>query len=77
MNGELTVRLQVPAEVAEATLNSIHPEIESDLHERSSVELKYEGQELVLHIKAKDLHAMRAAANTYVRWLDMCTKLTQ
>jgi tRNA threonylcarbamoyladenosine modification (KEOPS) complex Pcc1 subunit len=73
---ELVVRLQIPQEAAEACLNSIKPEVESDIHERSSVELKYDG-ELILRITAGDLHALRAAANTYIRWLDMCLKLVK
>ena len=74
---ELTVRLQAPGEVAAATLESIKPEINAEIHGRSTVDLRYEGGELILHVSAKDLHAMRAAANTYIRWLDMCAKLTE
>jgi|WetSurMetagenome_2_1015567.scaffolds.fasta_scaffold1143347_3 tRNA threonylcarbamoyladenosine modification (KEOPS) complex Pcc1 subunit len=76
MMSDLTVSVKLSDEAANACLNSIIPEIESDLHERTTVELRHDGQQLVLHITAKDLHAMRAAANTYIRWLDMCVKLT-
>ena len=72
---ELVVRLPAGREAAEACLNSIRSEIDSTAYDRSSVDLVYDG-ELVLHIKARDLHALRAAANTYLRWLDMCLKLT-
>ncbi len=73
----LTVRVKVPVEAAEAVLQSIKPEAESDAYQRSEVSLSYEDCEIVLNAKAGDLHAMRAAANTYIRWLDMCLKLTE
>ena len=71
---ELKVRLPVSGGKAEAVLASIKPEIDSELHDRSKVQLNYD-KELILHITAKDLSAMRAAANTYIRWLDMSLKL--
>ena len=73
---ELTVRLQVSEAAAKACLGSILPEIGSDLHERTTIKLAYE-RELILSITATDLHAMRAASNTYIRWLDMCVKLAK
>jgi len=73
---ELTVNLKVSKESADAILRSIRPEIEADIHERTHISLAYDG-ELILTITAKDLHAMRAAANTYIRWLDMCMKLVK
>lgn len=73
---ELTVRIRVPREAGAAILDSIKPELDLDTHGRSAVELTYD-RELTLHITAKDLHALRAATNTYLRWLDMCLKLTK
>jgi len=71
---ELVVRLQVPREAAEACLESIKPELGFGVRERSSAELSYDG-ELMLRVRARDIHALRAAVNTYLRWLDMCLKL--
>ena len=73
---EFILRLRVSPHVARACLEAIKPEIDSDIHGRSKVELKYDN-ELILTILASDLHAMRAAVNTYVRWLDMCLKLVK
>jgi len=73
---ELVVRVQAPDRQAEACLKSLGPELDSAVYERSSAELSYDG-ELVLRIKARDIHALRAAANTYLRWLDMCLKLAE
>ncbi len=71
----LTVEVEADKKRAETILASILPEIEADIHERSSVGISYDGR-IRLTITAKDLTAMRAAANTYVRWLDMCMKIT-
>jgi tRNA threonylcarbamoyladenosine modification (KEOPS) complex Pcc1 subunit len=73
---ELTVSVQVPEETAKAILKSILPEIDSDGYGRSKVELTY-NKELILKISSPDLHALRAAANTYLRWLGMCVKLAE
>jgi tRNA threonylcarbamoyladenosine modification (KEOPS) complex Pcc1 subunit len=73
---EITVSIKVQSDAARTVLNSIRPEIESDEYGRSKVELSYE-KELILKITSPDLHAMRAAANTYLRWLDMCLKLAK
>jgi len=74
---EFVLRLRVTQEAANACLRSILPEIESDIHGRSTCELKIVEGGLVLRITATDLHAMRAAVNTYVRALDMCLKLAK
>jgi tRNA threonylcarbamoyladenosine modification (KEOPS) complex Pcc1 subunit len=73
---ELTVTLDVQKDVASSILKSMRPEIDSDIHGRSSISLAYDTA-LVLHISSQDLHALRAAANTYIRWLDMCVKLAK
>ena len=72
---ELLVTLELPKETAETCIKSIRPEAENDIHERSQVELHYGGGLLVLRITATDLTAMRAALNTYLRWIIMCAGL--
>jgi len=74
VRNHLTVRLNVPENVAKTVVSSILPEIDSDSYGRSDVRLSYDGA-LILDISSPDLHALRAAANTYLRWLDMCLKL--
>jgi|GEM_PF-1265289 len=70
----LTVEIDAGEEKARAVISAIHCELESDTHERSTVKIDYDGK-LVLSIEAADLAAMRAAANTYLRFVDMCMKL--
>ena len=60
---------------AKACLSAVEKEIESDGHVRSKVTLDY-GEKLILKIEAVDLHALRAALNSYLRLIDMCLKLT-
>ncbi|MBU0762703.1 MAG: hypothetical protein KKD39_06725 [Candidatus Altiarchaeota archaeon] len=74
---QLILEVEADPRKADAVLKSIKPEIEEDIHTRSSIDLKYESGKLILEINAKDLTAMRAAANTYIRWLDMCMKITE
>ena len=72
---ELLVTLELPKETAETCIKAIALEVENDVHERSKVDLKYGSGILVLLIKAKDLTSMRAALNTYLRWIIMCSNL--
>lgn len=72
---ELTLTFEADKKTSNTILSSILPEIESDIHERSTIELMSSDADITLRITASDLHAMRAAANTYIRWLDMCVKL--
>lgn len=51
--------------------------LESDgtSHERSKTKVKPEGDRLEIRIEAPDLHALRAAVNTYLNWVMMCDRL--
>lgn len=55
--------------------------LEAKTHEmpRSSVSIFYSKKDEILRIiiKSKDLSAMRAAMNTYLRWLILCCKLIE
>ncbi|MDD5111063.1 MAG: KEOPS complex subunit Pcc1 [Candidatus Altiarchaeota archaeon] len=46
-------------------------------HERSKTTVSAEGEFLILRISAPDLHALRAAVNTYVKWIAMCGQLSE
>lgn len=72
---ELRIMLEIPAEIAEVCCRSIGIEAESEALSRSKVDLKYDGDYLKLDITARDLGAMRAALNTYLRWIIMCHDL--
>ncbi len=74
---ELSVRLYIPAEAAKVCCQSVGLEAQSEALTRSKVELSCEKDCLLLHITASDLSAMRAAVNTYLRWIIMCCDLTE
>jgi tRNA threonylcarbamoyladenosine modification (KEOPS) complex Pcc1 subunit len=74
---ELTVEAEAKSEVHDAILASIQTEIDEDTHKRSKIKIKSEKDKIILQITAKDLTALRAAANTYLRYLDMALKLAR
>lgn len=71
---ELIIKLEIPKTIADASCKSIGIETNHVLN-RSSVDLNYEDDFLGIRIKANDLHALRAALNTYLRWIIMCYDL--
>lgn len=71
----LEVRLELPAKAAETCRRSIEIEAGNASIERSTVEITSDGGVLRLIIKAHDLVALRAAMNTYLRWVGMCSDL--
>jgi KEOPS complex subunit Pcc1 len=66
-----TVRIKLPSRRhLETVLNSLRPELKSPTTLRSSATLKKEGLFLVLKLDAKDTVALRAALNSYLRWIN-------
>lgn len=56
-------------------MQALKPEIESSSTNRSNVSMCAEGQSLVLHFKATDTSALRAAMNSYLRLVGVAVKL--
>ena len=56
-------------------VNSLEPE-STVQKERSETTVTAEGNKLRLRIEAQDLSALRAAVNTYFKWLVMCDELS-
>lgn len=54
---------------AEVVLKSLEVEINSSPSERSSTQLKQVNKTLVLDINATDTTSLRAALNSYLRWI--------
>ena len=74
---ELSILLTVPGEIAQVCCRSVGLEARSEALSRSKVELSCEDDSLRLNIFAQDLGSMRAAVNTYLRWVIMCCDLTE
>jgi tRNA threonylcarbamoyladenosine modification (KEOPS) complex Pcc1 subunit len=73
------IHVMVPEEVVEAVLNALSPEVESPSSERSSTDVRRGVDGIVISTEASDTTAMRAAVNSYLRWvqgiLDMLSKI--
>jgi len=72
---ELKLTYEVTPEKAQAIVESIQPEIDAEKYDRSTTTLTQKDGVINLEIEAKDLTALRAAINTHVRFLAMCTKI--
>jgi tRNA threonylcarbamoyladenosine modification (KEOPS) complex Pcc1 subunit len=71
MNAKADVRLQFSSEKQiKALIDALTPEIKKHIGTRSQVALTRDTQFLVLSVKAKDTAALRAALNTYLRWIN-------
>jgi len=73
----LKVEITVPKEIADACVSAVKPETDSEALTRSKIDLEETNGGLRLAIYASDLHALRAAANTYLRWIIMAAELAR
>ena len=73
------IHVMVPEEVVEAVLDALGPEVESPSSERSSTDVRRGVDGIDISTEASDTTAMRAAVNSYLRWiqgiLDMISKI--
>lgn len=72
---ELKIRLDIPTEIAKICCESIGIETKSSALSRSKIDLGHGKDCLKIDINSQDLSAMRAALNTYLRWVIMCCDL--
>ncbi len=72
---EITVKIDLPsARVADTVYKSILPETLQNATFRSRTFLSRKGRVLELTIKAKDIVALRAASNSFLRFLSVALK---
>jgi tRNA threonylcarbamoyladenosine modification (KEOPS) complex Pcc1 subunit len=64
------VSLQLSPEVAAIVEESLIPEAEHPISQRSNVEIKAEKERLMISMEASDVTALRAAFNSYLRWVE-------
>ena len=72
---ELTINLCLPKEVSEICCASIG--LENRELDRSKIDVLRTEKGLKIYINASDLSAMRAALNTYMRWIIMSCELIE
>ena len=68
IHAEVSIRL--PPEVAAIVEESLIPEAEHPISQRSDVEIKAEDGGIIITMEASDVTALRAAFTSYVRWVD-------
>ncbi len=62
---------------AEAVMSALRPEVISAPSKRSAVELEKHGETLSLTVRASDISGMRAALNSYLRWLILMQRILE
>lgn len=71
MKTKASVWLKLPSEKHLETISkALEPEAKISTMSRSSVGLERKGKTLVLIFEAKDTAALRAAINSYLRWIN-------
>lgn len=63
------VSIQLSFEVAAIVEESLNPEAEHPISQRSNVEVEAKEGKLVISMEASDVTAMRATFNSYIRWV--------
>ena len=70
MKAKAAIRLQFASEKQlRALIDALTPEVQKQISTRSTVDLSSEKQALLLKVEAKDTVALRAALNSYLRWI--------
>ncbi|NIR86993.1 hypothetical protein GWO13_05230 [Candidatus Bathyarchaeota archaeon] len=80
MKSHILVRLNFPSEERlKIVLNALEPETKTPPSPRSIAKVEGRGSSLILSFEATDTSALRAAVNSYLRWVglvnDMCSAL--
>ncbi|MFB0560481.1 MAG: KEOPS complex subunit Pcc1 [Candidatus Lokiarchaeia archaeon] len=68
-NARGVIEIVFPSNLSEVVFRSLLPEIISGPNERHRGKLKRDGDTISLEIEAEDTVALRAALNSYLRWL--------
>jgi len=72
MKAQALIRLNFPSERdVEIALQALQPETKTAPAARSKVQVRGEGRNLILSFEAKDTSALRAAINSYLRWVHL------
>ena len=64
-----TVMIRAPEEISEIIGESLAPEVEHLTSERSKINVSVDDGVVTISIEASDIAALRAAINSYLRWV--------
>ena len=73
---KLITRSVFETDAACAIYRSLKPEIETQVTDRSRIELKAEGSNLYLIVEADDLVSMRSTLNTWLRLIQVAYEVS-
>ncbi len=78
MKGKAAIQLRFSSEQQlTALIDALAPEIHKQISTRSKVDIVQDGQLLVLNVEAQDTVALRAALNSYLRWINSTISVLQ
>ncbi|RLI22701.1 hypothetical protein DRO54_00545 [Candidatus Bathyarchaeota archaeon] len=76
MKAEATVKFEFDSEqTLETVFNALKPETLSAPTERSRAHIEVDGKNLILKFEARDSTALRAALNSYLRWIKLIIEI--
>ena len=76
MKAQAVIRLNFSSEKSlNVVLGALKPETETSSTSRSNVDMKTEGQMLILDFRATDTSALRAALNSYLRLIGVAMNI--
>ena len=76
MKAQAVIRLNFSSEKSlNVVLGALKPETETSSTSRSKVDMKTEGQTLILDFRATDTSALRAAMNSYLRLIGVAMNI--
>jgi len=70
-------RLEIETPYAEEIAQILQPETAEHTSPRSYEELRTEDGRLVFTVRSEDTVSLRAAMNSYLRWLAMANRITE
>lgn len=70
-------RLEIETPYAEEIAEIVQPETAEHISPRSYAELRAEDDRLLFTARSKDTVSLRAAMNSYLRWLAMANRITE
>ena len=68
--------LRVSSPYADALIGSLSPEVGREIP-RSSASVERDGGDIVLRLEAEDLPSLRAALNSYLRWIGITEEVSK
>lgn len=78
MRAEATINIEFKSEkILETVFNSLKPETLSAPTKRSRAHIWVNGKTLMIKFEARDTTALRAALNSYLRWIKLIVEIIQ